>query len=79
VATKAIYNASIPHDEHLEVRPGVKLIEADIPGSAKWMAISPEHPERAKKGDLGFGGLRPPRESFESPLAGVPFKNLRKR
>lgn len=77
MATKATFNASIPHDEPISVRPGVMHREADAHGNAKHYALEPEHPERTAKGDLGFAGLPPEDYSRESP--GVPFQNLRKR
>jgi hypothetical protein len=70
-------NASIPHDEPKEIRPGVMHKEDDAPGNQKWYALPPEAPERTSKGDLGFAGLKPSKPSFES--SGEPFANLRKR
>lgn len=78
MATKVSYNASIPHDEPVLERPGVTHREADFHGSAKNLALPPEHPERAAKGDIGGTGRPPSDYSFES-AAPFPFANLRKR
>jgi len=57
-------------DEPTLVRPGVKLIESDYPGSAKNFALPPEHPERVGKGDLGTIGLPEPKstDAGETPF-----------
>ncbi len=78
MATKAVFNSSIPADEPIVLRPGVMHREADFHAGARHYALPPEHPERAAKGDLGFAGLPPPDHSFESPEA-APFDKLRKR
>ena len=44
---------NVPLDQPIEERPGVMVREADAPGNAKHMALPPEAPERAEKGDLG--------------------------
>lgn len=64
-------NRAIPTDEPVLIRPGVVHREADFHGSAKWLTLPPEAKERTDKGDLGFGGMAPPR-----PLShgGKPFK-----
>ena len=69
--------AGHPIDEPVRLRPGVTHREADFHGNAKHMAIPPEHPERAKKGDLGLSVIA----DFASRAlshVGLPFKNLRK-
>jgi hypothetical protein len=78
MATKATYNTSIPHDEPIEIRPGVMHREFDFHGSSRWYALAPEHPENTAKGDIGWIGLATPRVSFESGEA-PPFSNLRKQ
>lgn len=62
----------IPTDEPIVLRPGVMHTETDWQGSAKHYALPPEHPERAKKGDLGLENI----QDFDSrPLShtGLPF------
>lgn len=58
---------------------GVFYPENVHPGAAVHMAVPPEHPLRARKGDLGETRIKDmdPRHSFESP--GAPFANLRRR
>ena len=65
-------NIGQPVDQPILLRPGVMHRESDWHGSAKHYALSPEHPERAKKGDLGLMDI----QDFPSrPLshAGLPF------
>ena len=68
-----------PLDEPVILRDGVTHREADFHGSAHWLYVSPEHPERAAKGDLGMAHIKnfEPRYSFESQ-GRLPYKNLRK-
>ncbi len=80
MATKAIFNSSIPVDQPVVLRPGVMHREADSLSDAKHYALPPEHPERAAKGDLGFAGLTPACHTFEGGAgAPAPFDKLRKR
>jgi len=78
MATKQLWNTSIPHDEPVLIRPGVTHREADFHGSMKQIALEPEHPERAAKGDVGFASMKPSDYSFESE-APFPFANLKKQ
>lgn len=68
-----------PLDEPVKIRDGVMHREADFHGSAHHLYVTPEHPERAAKGDLGMASIKDfaPRHSFESP-GRMPWKNLRK-
>ena len=66
-------NVGIPIDEPVILRPGVTHKEEDYSGNAKHLAIPPEHPERADKGDLGLTVI----PNFDSkPLShsGKPYK-----
>lgn len=56
---------------------GLLYREDGAPGNASHLALPPEDPIRAKKGDLGLSHIAgfPSRPSFESP--GTPFKKLR--
>ena len=66
-----------PLDQPIITSPGVMVREADAPGNAKWLALPPEAPQRAAKGDLGETTIA----NLESkPLSheGLPFANLRK-
>ncbi len=54
-------------------KPSIR--EADAEGSSERIAQEPDHPDRADKGDLGFGSMPAPR-----PLTGQPpWKGLRQR
>lgn len=61
-----------PIDQPVLLRDGVMHREADYHGNAKHYGLPPEHPERAKKGDLGMEDI----QDFDSrPLShtGLPF------
>lgn len=45
---------TVPGDVPKILRPGVSHREADYHGAAHQLYVSPEHPERAAKGDLGM-------------------------
>jgi hypothetical protein len=67
----------IPTDQPITIRPGITHREVDFHGNAHHLAIPPEHPERAAKGDLGLSVI----SDFEPrPLSTPepPFANLRK-
>lgn len=61
-----------PLDKPIEIRPGVMHREADFHGSAKWYALPPEAPDRARGGDLSMTTIKDfaPR-ALTSP--GAPF------
>ena len=61
-----------PIDSPVLLRPGVMHAETDYHGSAKHYGLTPEHPERAKKGDLGLSQI----QDFDSRAlshTGLPF------
>jgi len=60
-------------DTHLD-RPGVIDQERDFVDQGRHLALEPDHPERTKKGDLGWRNAPAPRP-LSSP--GGPFKNLK--
>lgn len=65
-------NVGHPTDQPVVLRPGVTHRESDFHGSAKHLAIPPEHPERVAKGDIGLSEI----DDFPSrPLShsGLPF------
>ena len=47
-------NVGIPVDQPAQLKQGVRYRETDDPGNAKWQALPPEDPIRARKGDLGL-------------------------
>lgn len=61
-----------PVDQPVLLRPGVMHRESDCHGSGKHYALPPEHPERAKKGDIGLSDIA---DMPSRPLshAGLPF------
>jgi hypothetical protein len=65
-------NVGIPTDEPKILRPGVMLKESDFHGNAKHLALPPEHPERANKGDLGLN-IIPGLESKPLSYSDLPF------
>lgn len=58
MAKANIFNASIPHDEPIVLRPGVMHRETDAPGNGKHYALPPEDKERADKGDLSMQSIK---------------------
>ena len=61
-----------PLDQPSVLAQGFALRESDAPGNAKWLALPPESPERAAKGDLSMSHIA----NFEPrPLTtpGVPY------
>jgi len=69
---RGINNVGIPLDEPILERPGVIHKENGYSGNAANIALPPEHPERAEKGDLGLTNI----PDFEpKPLShgGLPF------
>jgi hypothetical protein len=69
-----------PLDQPGVIGPGLKRRESDWQGAAKHVALPPEHPVRAAKGDLGMVGVPAPRASFEGGGATLtkPGKSLTK-
>ena len=67
---------SFPVDVPAIEGPGFMHREADSPGQAKWLAVGPEHPRRANKGDLPMTQIA---DFDPQPLShvGAPWKNLR--
>jgi hypothetical protein len=61
-----------PIDSPVLLRPGVTHRETDYHGNDKHLAIPPEHPERAEKGDLGLESI-PDFESRPLSHTGKPF------
>jgi hypothetical protein len=70
---KSYSNVGIPVDTPIVERPGVMHREADYHGNAKWLALPPEHPERADKGDLGEVVI-PGLETKPLSHPGLPFE-----
>lgn len=70
---KNLMNAGIPLDTPILLRPGVMHREADYHGNAKHLALPPEHPERADKGDLGETVI-PGLETKPLSHPGLPFE-----
>lgn len=61
-----------PLDQPRTSRQGFLTNETDAPGNAKWLALPPEAPDRAEKGDLGLSQIK----DFESRALtspGLPF------
>jgi hypothetical protein len=69
---RAVGNTGIPTDSPVIERPGVMHREADFHGNAKWLALPPEDPERARKGDLGET-IIPGLETEPLSHPGLPF------
>lgn len=65
-------NVGHPIDQPVLLRPGVMHAESDFHGSMKHYALEPEHPERAKKGDLGMSDI-PDFDSRPLSHSGMPF------
>lgn len=62
-----------PLDQPILLRPGVMHREADWHGRDAWYALPPDHPERARKGDLSMTNIK----DFESRALtspGAPYR-----
>ena len=65
-------NIGQPVDQPILERPGVMHREDDFHGNAKHYGLPPEHPERARKGDLGLTDIQDfPSRSLSH--TGLPF------
>lgn len=69
---KGYSNSSIPVDQPIVTRPGIKFKEADMFAYPKYVTVPWEAPENAKKGDLG-NLVMPGFESRALTHPGKPF------
>lgn len=62
-----------PLDQPRVERPGIKSIETNWHGSAKFLAVPPENPDRARQGDLSMTTIKDfdSRPSLE--MSGAPY------